>query len=136
MERQIRTAWILCFSILLCLLPAGGGAQEIVLCSGENGHLAIEAAGSGCCVEGSSSSSGENEPHANDHCGDCVDVPISIGLATISKDRGQASPIAPVSVASGLVASNSLNPSECLLLPELSVSPGPRPPLSSIILQI
>ena len=52
-----------------------GGPDAFVLCYGADGHVALEmAAGDGC----SDDSSHPEEPNVLDnHCGPCVDIPLS-----------------------------------------------------------
>jgi len=143
MTKLIRTVWVLCLSLQLCL-PADEGGRELVLCRGENGHIAIEAAASGCCVElsisdlvaGDRLTSTGNEAPPRDHCGECLDIPISTGLATIPKDRGSVGPAAPTPACGAGVVSQQPEFSGFQPLPRPSVLPGYPPPLRSIILLI
>jgi hypothetical protein len=114
-----------------------------VLCSGEDGHIAIEAAGNSCCNKiltynspGGSVSSADEEPHPEGHCRDCVDISISIGLAKITKDRCTASSMTAMTVASAFAAFNGPDPSEYQSLPEPLTPIGYFTPLRSIILLI
>jgi len=143
MMKLIQKFCVVCLSVLFSFALVGSGLQGFVLCHGENGHIAIEAAGSSCCTElltgnsrGGSVASAKEEPHAGGHCGDCVDIPLSIGPATIAKDRCPASPTVPMSAVSVFAAFNSPNPSGYQLHPEPSAFPGYPPPLRSIILLI
>jgi len=114
-----------------------------MLCCGEDGHIAIEAVGNSCCTEiltydstGGSVSSAQEEPNPEDHCGDCVDISISVGLATITKDRCSVSSMTAMTVASAFAAFNSPDPSEYQSLPEPLTLIGYFTPLRSIILLI
>lgn len=142
MAKLTRTVWVLCFSLQLCL-PASEGIGGLVLCQGEDGHIALEAAESGCCTKVSTGDPVQsrvafagNEPPSQDHCGDCLDIPLSVGLATIPKDRCSASPAAPIPAASAITASNTPELSGFQPLQGPSTLLGYPPDLCSIILLI
>jgi len=69
------------------------GAQDLVLCVADDGHVGIEAAHDGVCVSGVAESS---EPPSYEairtgHCGACTDIPIGVelivDLARVSRVR-------------------------------------------------
>ena len=84
MRRVYKTAFIL--HVTACfLVPAGLGLEGLVLCVAEQGHVAIERPGHGCC--------GESDDHSSEapasgkylheetagHCGHCTDIPLPPG---------------------------------------------------------
>jgi hypothetical protein len=80
---------------MICLLVVFSNCGVVVLCIGEDGHIAIETAGSGCCghtlsaiSKGDATAFIEDSSPASEDCGSCVDIPLSGGVAgsvTISK---------------------------------------------------
>jgi hypothetical protein len=108
MMKLVRKFCIVCLSVLLSILLAGSGLQGAVLCHGEDGHIAIEAADSICCSKISdcssqvcSADSVEKELSSNHDCGACTDIPISVGFATVVKKLCRSNPALP---ASGIIA--------------------------------
>lgn len=80
---SISITWVVFVAYFSLLI---GGAHGAVLCLGENGHIAIEAAQNGDC-NGFLSGSYLTNPlshkpvfsgPANQHCGPCVDFDLSI----------------------------------------------------------
>jgi len=76
-------------SAVLCLMLVLGNSEALVLCIGQNGHVAIEASDSGCCGHLSRACC-PDDAHClfaagssaqDDDCGACVDIPISSGSA-------------------------------------------------------
>jgi hypothetical protein len=77
-----------------------GNSEAMVLCIGQDGHVAIEASGSGCCghlppaccpddaqclfTAGSSAQ--------DDDCGMCLDIPISSGVAEAVQAPNEVQP--------------------------------------------
>jgi hypothetical protein len=83
-----RQAYIRCISAVICLLVALANSEAVVLCMGEDGHVAIETVGSSCCEsaqigtsEGHSAVFVDDSQYAGDDCGSCVDIPLSGGYA-------------------------------------------------------
>jgi hypothetical protein len=75
-------------SAVICLLVVFNNCGVVVLCIGEDGHVAIETTGSSCCVATCSTISKgdatwfiEDSGPASDDCGSCVDIPLSGGIA-------------------------------------------------------
>jgi len=72
--------------VLLMLSIVVNGTQAVVLCTGRDGHVAVEMAGHHHCHNGNES---EEAPHGssedkNEHktpCRSCVDIPLSPGIA-------------------------------------------------------
>ncbi len=92
-----------CLSVILCLLVTCSGPQAMVLCIGENGHVAIEASDSHCCGRLPRTTShtsmltfSETGSSAkNDDCGPCLDIPISSGLVEAIKAPKNTPPDVP-----------------------------------------
>ena len=87
-EVNRRKSHIWCLIGVLCLMLAVGNSEALVLCIGQDGHVAIEASDSRCCGHLPWDSSIEVHvlracgPSAqNDDCGACLDIPISSGAA-------------------------------------------------------
>ena len=58
--------------------------SNYVLCIGEDGHVKFEAAVNGCCVDAPTHDFDHPETTAEDedHCGECIDLPIFASLNT------------------------------------------------------
>jgi len=138
-----RTIRSICLSMMICCLLIGGGLDMAVICYAQDGHTAIEAAtGSDCAQSPAGHSdeacppSAENEFSSTDDCGDCLDVPLSIGPAVIAKKPYKIN-IAPATrTAVALTADSAADSSHRLLLPELAPPPPCFAPLKSIVLLI
>jgi hypothetical protein len=81
-----------CIFVLICLLIVGNSGYGTVLCFGADGHIELESAFHKRCDDSvHSHTSDQNQPscqadHVKDkHCEPCVDIPISIGLAKITR---------------------------------------------------
>ena len=81
-----------CFVVLICLLIAGNSTHGVVLCFGVDGHIEIESAFHERCDDPAHSQPTDQKQlsyqsdHIKDkHCEPCVDIPISIGLAKITR---------------------------------------------------
>lgn len=101
---------------LVFLFMVGNSVHGTVLCFGADGHIEFESAfhkqcssctGSDSLEQGHFSCEAEHE-EAN-HCGPCVDVPISIGLAKISQATEQLNPMLAVSVTDVVVAADEFD---------------------------
>jgi hypothetical protein len=143
MIKLLQKICIGCLSMLLIFLLAGSGLQGAVLCYGEGGHIAIEPADSTCCSKilddcsshECSTDCTENE-HSSDHdCGACVDISISIGFVTVTKESNRSDLTLPASGIIAPAAVDSLNFSEYLSVSELFI-PSHFTPLRSIVLLI
>lgn len=83
-----RTIHIRCLTAAICLVLLFNSPEPMVLCIGQNGHVAIEASGSRCCghllrlscCEDVCGLVGADHPVRDDDCGACFDIPISSGL--------------------------------------------------------
>ena len=81
-----------CFVVLICLLIGGNSAHGVVLCLGADGHIEIEPAFHERCDNPAHSQptdqeqlSYQSEHVKGKHCEPCVDIPISIGSAKITR---------------------------------------------------
>ena len=88
-------------AVLVCLSLIGSSAYGTVLCFGADGHIEFESAFHTQCKDHANSQSahhdhgsseGRHEHDKHCHNGQCVDVPISFGLAEISKTPRQLNP--------------------------------------------
>jgi len=138
-----RTVCALCLSILICLLLIGSGLRMVVLCHGEDGHIAIEAAGGNCYAEAlagfsraRSVASMKGEFPSRNNCGACVDIPVFIGLPTIVKKPCQVDHAFPTPTAIAVATVNSPAFSECRSVSEPFILSHYFIPLRSIILLI
>lgn len=62
---------------LLTLAFLAGARADLVLCTGEDGHVELEQAAHGVCTgQGSSPETTGSGMASADHCGRCVDVPL------------------------------------------------------------
>jgi hypothetical protein len=89
MQLKRRRTHVRCLSAVLCLLVMFNSSQAMVLCIGEDGHVALEASDSRCCGHLPGACCPQST-HAltvtgclaqDDDCGPCLDIPISSGLA-------------------------------------------------------
>ncbi|MHC4529511.1 MAG: hypothetical protein ACYS29_16675, partial [Planctomycetota bacterium] len=94
--RQFRIRWL---SALICLFVVFGSSEVVVVCTCEDGHIAVEIAGSGCCEhiheglsEGDATAFVEDSRSPNDHDGSCVHIPLSGGSAGILSTSKKVAP--------------------------------------------
>jgi len=113
------------------------------VCYGEDGHIAIEVAGSECCAkfparvyQAASGAFAKEGLSSENNCGACVDTPISIGLATIVKEPYRVNPAFSVPTTIALATVNSPGFSEYQSVSEPFTPTGYFTPLRSIILLI
>ena len=144
MRARPKQASIRFMSIAICILVVISNSQLFVLCIGQDGHVAIEAANSNYCGDLLASVSQETslgpteeELSSNrNNCGSCVDIPISIGLSGVFKKPDQVNPIPLASTTIVPVTISNCDSSEYQLALE-SFTPTPYfTPLRSIILLI
>jgi len=143
MMELTRKSCILCCGILLSFALTGGGQPGVMLCLGEDGRIAVEAADSGCCAEPHLShyratyvASTDGELPSENDCGACIDIPISIGSAALVKKPCQADCALPAPAAAALAIVNSIDFSEYQPVPESFAPPPYFAPLRAIILLI
>ncbi len=81
-----------CFVVLICLLIVGNSAHGVVLCFGVSGQIEIESAFHERCDDLAHSQhtdqkqlSYQSDRIKDKNCEPCVDIPISIGLAKITR---------------------------------------------------
>ena len=105
-----------CVIVLICLLIVGNSAHGAVLCFGSDGHTEIESAFHERCGAPAHSQPTEKKQlsyqvdHVEDkHCEPCVDIPISISLAKISRMPKQLNSTFPAPVANVIVPTNKFN---------------------------
>ncbi|MHC4464251.1 MAG: hypothetical protein ACYS6W_15725 [Planctomycetota bacterium] len=88
MRPKIGRSFVRCIIAATCLLVALANSGMFILCIGEDGHVAIEAAVSDCCesfgvgvTETPLVAFDRGGPQASTgDCGSCVDIPLSGGL--------------------------------------------------------
>lgn len=89
------------FAALICLSLIGNCVYGTVLCFGADGHVEFESAFHVQCEDhvhsqpadhGRHFSEGEHEHDKHCHSGQCVDVPVSFGLAKILQTSEQLNP--------------------------------------------
>ncbi len=106
-------------TVLVCLSLIGNSAYGTVLCFGVDGHIEFESAFHMQCKDHVHSQSTDHSRHSSDaqhehdkhcHSGQCIDVPISFGLAKISKTPGQLT-LAFVALATDIIA--AVEQSDC-----------------------
>ena len=105
-----------CFVVLICLLIVGNSAHGAVLCFGSDGQIEIESAFHERCDDPAHSQPTDQKQlsYQSDHvkdrnCEPCVDIPISIGLAKISRVPKQLNSTFPAPVANVIVLGNKFN---------------------------
>jgi hypothetical protein len=81
-----------CVIVLLCFSIAANLTHWKVLCFGANGHIELESTFHGHCFDDVPSSASDKRGFSYQtghelcqHCGPCIDVPISIGMIKISR---------------------------------------------------
>jgi hypothetical protein len=77
--------------------------QAMVLCIGDDGHVAIEHAGHDHCADGSHvrgcrPKEGEHSHVGCPHCRPCVDIPILVGIGD-NRIASQKSKVTPIQLA-------------------------------------
>ncbi len=105
-----------CFVVLICLLIVGNSAHGVVLCFGADGHIEIESAFHERCDDPAHSQPTDQKQlsyqsdHTKDrHCEPCVDTPISIGLAKITRVSKQLNSTFPAPATKVIVLANKFN---------------------------
>ncbi len=105
-----------CVIVLICLLMFGNLAHGAVLCFGSDGQIKIESAFHERCDDPAHSQSTDQiqlfyqSDHVNDkHCEPCVDIPISISLAKISRVPKQLNSTFPAPATNVIVLANKFD---------------------------
>jgi len=110
-------------TVLICLSLIGNSVYGTVLCFGADGHIEFESAVHTQCMDhvdsqstdhGHRSSEGKHEHDKHCHNGQCVDVPVSFGLAKISQTVEQLNLAFAAPVAGGIAAGKQSDCSEHL----------------------
>jgi hypothetical protein len=128
----------ICLMILALLVQ--GAVPGVVLCRGEEGHLAMETAFEDCCVQlvpstaagGLFLSRGGKEPADNHGCGPCSDTLISINPFTLPASN-HASVMAPAHFPVAPATDPAFQASRRLMNP-LSPEEPPRLPVETTCL--
>jgi len=137
------TTWL---TLLAYLMIGFGITNSFVLCIGEDGHVAVEMISNDCCkgplsISNQTSHQSETERQLaatnpssdDDHCGSCIDLPLTTGLSTVRPDSPkipsiQGQPI--VSLDPGItLCSGSLS---TITLPHSFSRPSKHPTLASL----
>ncbi|MFC1675516.1 hypothetical protein ACFL3G_00460 [Planctomycetota bacterium] len=105
-----------CFVVLICLLMFGNLTHGAVLCFGSDGRSEIKSAFHERCDDHAHSQPTDQNQlsyqsdHVKDkHCEPCVDVPISISLAKISRVSKQLNSTFPAPAANVIVLAEEFN---------------------------
>jgi len=105
-----------CIVVFISLSIVGNLAHGTVLCFGADGHIELESAFHEHCDDPVHSSapdqsqlSYEAEHEKGKHCEPCVDVPISIGLAKISRTSTQLNLTFPAPVTNMIVLTDKFD---------------------------
>jgi hypothetical protein len=87
---------------MLLTLGFAGVEGDLVLCFGDDGHLAIEAVGPDGCVEAvedwAPAASASLMPAAASHCGPCVDVALTAPAAAKGAATAKRAGAAPAAI--------------------------------------
>ncbi len=104
-----------CFVVLICLLMFGNLADGAVVCLGPDGRIEVKSAFHERCDDPAHSQPTDQKQlsYQSDHikdknCEPCVDIPISIGLAKISRVP-KLNPTFPAPVTNVIVLANKFN---------------------------
>ena len=105
-----------CFAVLTCLLIVGNSVQGTVLCFGVDGHIEIETAFHERCDDPAHSQpadqkqlSYQSDHVKGKHCEPCVDIPITIGLAKISRMSKQLNSSFPAPATTVIIPADKSN---------------------------
>ena len=130
-----------CIVVLVCLSIAGNLAHGTVLCFGADGHTELESAFHERCDDpvhsyalDQSPLSSEGEHEICKHCGPCVDIPISIGLAKISPVTKQLNPTFLVSAANTIALADKFDLSAYNSISDTFVDTSFFTPLRTVIM--
>ena len=130
-------------AVVVCLSLIGNSAYGTVLCFGTDGHVEFESAFHAQCKDhvhsqstdhGHHSSEAEHEHDKHCHSGQCVDVPISFGLAKISQASERSNPAFAALTADAIVAAEQSDCSEHLPASNAFVASSYFSPLRTVIL--
>lgn len=129
--------------VLICLSIAGNLAHWKVMCYGADGHIELESALHERCNDPDHFSASDQTTLPSQagheickHCGPCVDVPICIGLAKISRSTQQLNPIFLIPSANILIDFYKHNSSEYNLAANTFSDTSYFTPLQTVILLV
>ena len=98
-----------CLVVLICLLVFGNLAHSAMLCSGSDEGVSIELRSADYC---DACFCVPVQPSPNS-CGECIDIPIYIGSAKITRVSKQLNSSFPAPAANMIVPANKFNLSAC-----------------------
>lgn len=127
MELKCGQVYTRFLSAALCFVLISSSPHAMVLCIGDNGHIALEASDSRCCgylpwavPDTSVLTFGQTGPSAkDDDCGSCLDIPISSSLADAIATQQTIKPDVPISVSNELDLSLFTHPCFSQFHPDL-----------------
>ncbi len=104
------------FVVLICLLIFGNSAHGVMLCFGSDGQIKSKSAFHERCDDPACSQhrdqkqlSYQSDPIKDKNCKPCVDVPISISLAKISRVSKQLNSTFSAPATNAVVLANKSN---------------------------
>ncbi len=129
--------------LLICLFVVGNSAQGVVLCVGADGHIEIESAFHECCddlvrfqLTERNRFSSQVDHEKGEHCGPCIDIPISIGMATIFRTPEKLNSTFEVPATNVIVVSDEVNFSAYNSTSNTFAATSYFTPLSTVILLV
>jgi hypothetical protein len=130
-------------SVLIILLLAFSNSQAVVLCIGEDGHIAVEVASSDCCTnvsagiaEADATRLADDGHSDDDHCGSCVDIPLFGGGAYTLSTTKNENPTDTDTAAMGVLPVETIQASGPGLAVESFTHTSYFTPLRSVVLLI
>lgn len=131
-------------ALLLLLLAVLNVPQAMVLCVGDDGHVAIEPAGHDHCVDGlhscgrASAQPDEHSHVAHEHCRPCVDIPIVVaaGRNRIVSQRSDVPLICLSHVQPTMLTGSPLDAGQTVASSSRLLPLSCGDPLQGIILQV
>jgi hypothetical protein len=130
-------------SVLIILLLAFSNSQAVILCIGEDGHIAVEVASSDCCTNPPVGTSKADvtifvdDSHSeDDDCGSCVDIPLFAGGAYTLTAAEKENPSHITTAAMGPLPVEAIQTSGLGLVLESFTPTAYFTPLRSVILLI
>ncbi len=105
-----------CIVVLICLLIIGNSAHGAVLCLGSDGQIEIESTFQERCDDAADPQPTDQKQLSchSDHtknkiCEPCVDIPICIGLAKITRVSKRLNSTFPARATNAIVLANKFN---------------------------
>ena len=121
-----------CFVMLICLLIFGSVACGVALCFDSEGRVSLKLKPTDCCDE----YLGIPVQTFPDLCVKCIDIPISISLAKITRVSKQLNSTFPTPAANVIVPANKFNLSAYNLASNTFEAASYFTPLRAVILLI